>query len=75
MPSSQALCLRIARLREMLVAEGAETVCGGTCNGVHEDCEVARLRLRGIAAVAHAHGHVAPDAAVAHRLEGRAPRV
>ena len=63
---------RVALLREVLVTEREETVSGGMR---HEDREVARLRQRSLAAVAHAHGHVAPDAVVVSCLQQRAPRV
>ena len=68
MPAPEALCLRVALMSEMLVAQGEETVCGSSCNWIHKDCDVARLQQRGLAAVVHEHGHVAPDAAVVHDL-------
>ena len=75
MPALQALCLRVALVSEMLDTEGVETVCGGTCNWVHKGFDMARLRERGLVAVAHARGHVPSDAVVAHRTEERAPHV
>ena len=75
MPAPEALCLRVALMSEMLVAQGEETVCGSSCNWIHKDCDVARLQQRGLAAVVHEHGHVSPDAAVVHDLQETATHV
>ena len=61
----------------MLTTKSEQTVCGDTCNGVHEDCVVQQ---RGLAAVAHAIGYVnpshsLPDAVVVHCPKERAPQV
>ena len=57
MPELQALCLRVALLRDIHVTQREETVGGGTRDGVHEEPEVTRLRQRSIAAVADARRH------------------
>ena len=54
------------------VAQREELVGGRARHWVHEEREVARLRQRCLAAVAHAHCQVAADAVVVRCLEERA---
>ena len=60
----QACCLRHSFVLKVRVAQREELVGGRARHQVHEEREVARLRQRCIAAVAHAHCHVAADAEV-----------
>ena len=69
MPALQACYLRHTFVLKVDVAQREEQVGGRACHWVHEESEVARLRQRSLAAVAHAHCQVAADAVVVRCLK------
>ena len=63
MPALQACCLRDAFVLKVHVAQREEQVGGRARHRVHEERDVARLRQRCLAAMAHTHRQVVADAA------------